>query len=111
MWLWMGLAVVGARELLDSSPGLGIDVSSGPVDVYLLADNTGSMSAEIADVRQNALSIFDQISRKSSSVLWGVGSYRDTRDAFVFKNNLGVTELPPKGTPENAHPILNAIKQ
>lgn len=135
LWLLMGLAVAGARELLQessstiidlsredgggvrtrptpaSSGDLGIDTSGGPVDVYLLADNTGSMSGEIADVRQNALSIFDRLSRKSSSVFWGVGSYRDTQDEFLFRNNLGVTELPPEGTPDNDHPILNAIKE
>lgn len=104
-------AVSQAQELSTGVADLGLDVRGGPVDIYLLADNTGSMSGEILDVRKNALFIFGEVSKISSDVFWGVGAYKDTGDEFVFKNILPVTPLPPDGTPEDSHPILNAIKE
>eukprot|EP01023_Acetabularia_acetabulum_P056441 TRINITY_DN6553_c0_g1_i1.p1 TRINITY_DN6553_c0_g1~~TRINITY_DN6553_c0_g1_i1.p1 ORF type:complete len:348 (+),score=71.11 TRINITY_DN6553_c0_g1_i1:136-1179(+) len=63
------------------------------VDVYFLADNTGSMSKEIVDVKDQAKFIFNQLAAQigSENIKFGVGAYKDFGDNFVFKNFLNLT--------------------
>lgn len=100
-----------ARVLLDDDDNsLGLDTSK-KLDIYLLADNTGSMGGEIRNVRENATSIFKEISAKASDVFFGVGAYRDEQDDFVFKKLLELSELPPENTPREDNFIINAISE
>ena len=54
------------------------------VDIVFLADETGSMGAEISDVRNAAADILAGTS-SLGDVQWGVGGYRDEGDDFVYR--------------------------
>eukprot|EP01023_Acetabularia_acetabulum_P022396 TRINITY_DN2203_c0_g1_i1.p1 TRINITY_DN2203_c0_g1~~TRINITY_DN2203_c0_g1_i1.p1 ORF type:complete len:357 (+),score=44.92 TRINITY_DN2203_c0_g1_i1:161-1072(+) len=77
----------------------GQDIANGlvsenkPLDVYFLADNTGSMKDEISMVASRARFLFDQLAASTTeNIRFGVGAYRDFGDDFVFQNLLALTE-------------------
>ena len=61
-----------------------------PVDVFFLADNTGSMGTSLANIKASASSILTTASGLGN-VAFGVGSYKDIGDDFEFKINQNIT--------------------
>lgn len=57
--------------------------TSSKVDVFFLADETGSMGGEISAVKTSAASILSSVSG-SGDIAFAVGGYRDTSDAFTY---------------------------
>ncbi len=64
--------------------------TSALVDIVFLADETGSMGGEIADVRNAAASILSSTAGLGD-VTWGVGGYRDTSDSFTYRELTDLT--------------------
>ncbi|MDP6891084.1 MAG: hypothetical protein QF471_07115, partial [Phycisphaerales bacterium] len=61
---------------------LSRQLAMNQVDVFFLADNTGSMNVEIAEVRDRALAILDALAGSDPrfadvDINWGVGRYSD----------------------------------
>lgn len=90
---------VSYSDTLDVGESVTIDktvtVSAGGptsaiVDIVFLADETGSMGGEIADVR-NAASAIIAATSGLGDVQWGVGGYRDITDAFTYRELTDLT--------------------
>jgi hypothetical protein len=64
--------------------------STAKVDVFFLADTTGSMGSTLASVKAGAAAILSGISGLGD-VACGVGEYRDVLDAFVYRLNQTIT--------------------
>jgi len=60
------------------------------VDVFFLADTTGSMGGAIASVIGSAASILSTTAALGN-VQFGVGEYKDVGDTFVYRTNQGLT--------------------
>lgn len=67
----------------------GTPVSS-KVDVYFLADTTGSMYYEIAAIQASAASILSSVAGLGD-VGFAVGEYKDVGDAYIYRLNTDVT--------------------
>ena len=72
-----------------------VTVSAGPatsskVDVFFLADETGSMGSQIAAVKAAAASILAGAA-SAGDVAFGVGGYKDVGDDFVYKLRSDIT--------------------
>jgi murein DD-endopeptidase MepM/ murein hydrolase activator NlpD len=74
--------------------------TSALVDVFFLADTTGSMGTTLASVQAGAAGILAGLAGLGD-VAYGVGEYRDVGDAFVYRLNQDVTQ--------NTTDVLNAI--
>ncbi len=61
------------------------------VDVYFLADNTGSMGPAINDVKTGAGTIFNALRGTGLDIQFGVGNYKDFTDPDPFLNQQGIT--------------------
>jgi hypothetical protein len=61
------------------------------IDVYFLADNTGSMGSAIANVKAGASSIMSTLAGIVPDIQFGVGNYRDFTDPVAFKNQQVIT--------------------
>jgi len=61
------------------------------VDVYFLADNTGSMGPAIANVRAGASAILGALGGMGLDIQFGVGNYHDFPEANVFQNQQVIT--------------------
>lgn len=77
-------------------------LTTGLVDIFFLADSTGSMGGQIAAARANASTIISNLSGLGD-VQFGVGEYRDTGDAFTYRTNTVLTN--------NATAITTGINQ
>jgi hypothetical protein len=64
--------------------------TSSKVDVFFLADTTGSMGGQIAAVKTAALTILTGAAGLGD-VAFGVGEYRDTSDAYAYRLNQSIT--------------------
>jgi hypothetical protein len=64
--------------------------TSALVDVFFLADTTGSMGATLANVKSGANAIMAGIS-ELGDVAYGVGEYKDVGDVFVYRLNQEIT--------------------
>lgn len=62
------------------------------VDIFFLADETGSMAGEIADVEAAAAAILAGTA-SLGDVTWGVGGYRDIFDAYVYDEKTDLTAV------------------
>jgi len=67
--------------------------SSATVDVFFLADTTGSMGGTLASVQAGAASILSGLAGLGD-LAYGVGEYRDVGDDFVYRLNQDVTTDP-----------------
>lgn len=67
---------------------------TSPVDVFFLADTTGSMGGAIGTVRTNASSILSAVTVVSPTVQFGVGEYKDFGDAYAYRLNQAMTASP-----------------
>ena len=64
------------------------------VDVYFLADTTGSMTSIINQVRIGASTILNALSGLGLNMAFGVGNYRDfPHDPYAFKHQLNPTTV------------------
>jgi hypothetical protein len=67
------------------------------VDVYFLADTTGSMENILAAVQNGASNILDALNALDLDLVFGVGNYKDfqpggeTQDPFAFQHQLNPT--------------------
>jgi hypothetical protein len=78
------------------------------VDVYFLADNTGSMGGAIANVKAGAGTIMTTLAGIVPDIQFGVGNYRDFLEASpAFQNQLALT--PVTSLPASQVPVQNAI--
>jgi hypothetical protein len=64
---------------------------SSLVDVFFLADTTGSMGGAIGAVAGSAAAILSGTSGLGN-VEWGVGEYKDFGDAYAYRLNTAVTD-------------------
>lgn len=60
------------------------------VDVFFMADTTGSMGGAISNVQAAAASILSDTAGLGA-VAWGVGSYKDVGDSYVYRLEQAVT--------------------
>ena len=101
------LAVGGGDTVVPSSyatslkPGQSVTITktvtisagtptSAKVDVFFLADTTGSMGGALQNVKNGAAAIIAGVSGLGD-VAFGVGEYRDVGDAFVYRLNQDIT--------------------
>ena len=64
--------------------------TSAKVDVFFLADTTGSMSSTLLNVQNGAAAILAGTAGLGD-VAYGAGEYRDVGDAFVYRLNQDIT--------------------
>jgi hypothetical protein len=64
--------------------------TSAKVDVFFLADTTGSMGSTLANVQSGAAAIMSGVSGLGD-VAYGVGEYKDVGDLFVYRLNQDIT--------------------
>ena len=64
--------------------------TTAKVDVFFLADTTGSMGGQINAAKANAGTIISSLS-SLGNVQFGVGEYKDTFDSFTYRTNTGLT--------------------
>jgi hypothetical protein len=65
--------------------------TSAKVDVFFLADTTGSMAETLLTVQSGAAAIIAGTAGLGD-VAYGVGEYRDVGDAFVYRQNQDITK-------------------
>jgi hypothetical protein len=88
------------------NPGSATDVAKSietesdfpEVDVYFLADTTGSMAAAIDNVQDNAVQIMTSVSATLPGAQFGAGEYRDFPvntglNSFAFRNNAPIGSI------------------
>lgn len=78
--------------------------TSAKLDVFFLADTTGSMSGQISSARSNAMDILAGLA-PYGDVRMGVGEFKDRTDSFAYRTNLGLTDI------SNSADIQTAINQ
>lgn len=64
--------------------------TTSKVDVFFMADTTGSMAGYLASVKSSASSILSETAGLGD-VAWGVGSYKDNGDSYVYQLEQAVT--------------------
>lgn len=63
------------------------------LDVYFLADTTGSMGPALSNVQANAANIISDLEATGSDIAYGAGDYKDfPYDAYAFNNEASVTD-------------------
>ena len=70
-------------------------VGVSKVDVYFLADTTGSMESILAAVRSGANNILTALNGLGLDIAFGVGNYKDfprDRNPYAFKHQLNLTK-------------------
>lgn len=65
------------------------------VDVYFLADNTGSMNGPIGSVQAGASAIMTTLAGIVPDIQFGVGNYQDFTDPVAFQNQQAITASQP----------------
>lgn len=105
MLLMPGLAMADAisPETFSATLGIGESVTitktvtvaaeaptTAPVDVFFLADTTGSMGSYISAVQSSVLNILNNTSGLGD-VQYAVGEYRDKGDDFIYRLDQSVT--------------------
>ena len=84
---------VGATATLNKQVTI-TQVATGAVDVFFLADTTGSMGGAISNVKANVATIIANVGAVASNVAYGVGEYKDNGDVFVYRNNTDPSLVP-----------------
>jgi hypothetical protein len=86
-----GTLAVGATTTVTKTVTVSKGTPTGAmVDVFFLADTTGSMSSIISSVQTSASSILSSTAGLGD-VFFGVGAYRDSGDAYVYQLNQAMT--------------------
>jgi hypothetical protein len=83
------LAVGGSASLLKT---VNItQIATGAVDVFFVADTTGSMGGSIGSVQTGFSDIVSAVSSVSSNTYYGLGDYKDNGDVYVYKLDQNLT--------------------
>src|SRR5205823_3507932 len=86
---------VGGSTKVNKTVTINAGPASGLVDVFFLADTTGSMGSQIAAIQAAASSILSQASALGN-VAFGVGEYKDqpalSGDPYAYRLNTDVTK-------------------
>ena len=85
-------AALGVGESVTISKTVTVDAgapTSSKVDVFFLADETGSMWSQIANIKAAAGDILSTVSG-AGDIAFGVGGYRDVFDAWTYRE---ITDL------------------
>ena len=92
---------VGDSFTVDKTVTVDAGAGTALVDVYFLADTTGSMFGQIAAVQAGASSILSSISGLGD-LRFGVGEYKDRFDSFLARDNISnTTHAFPGGVDTN----------
>lgn len=79
-------------ETFTETKTVTIPGGGAPVDIYFLADTTGSMGQVIGQVQTDAAAILASLQGTLADVQFGVGEYKDFPfDAYAFRNNTPMT--------------------
>jgi len=84
-----GLVFNGVNTSWSAYQTVCISVAQAPIDVYFLADTTGSMGSDIAAVKAAANSIYTTLTGTMSNLAIGVGSYKDHQADGVVTTSTG----------------------
>ncbi|MBS4031609.1 MAG: hypothetical protein KGZ63_09350 [Clostridiales bacterium] len=82
-------------EILLTTTTINENLTGPKVDIYLLADTTGSMSSPISSVRNNARSIVDGLvaDLDEYDLAFAVGDFQDfPHDPYCFRHSMSVTK-------------------
>jgi hypothetical protein len=86
---------VAAGSSVDIAKTAQTPVLPAALDVYLLADSTGSMSSYLNAVHLSSESMFSQITAQSADARFGVGQYQDFTSegpcTLTFENQSAIT--------------------
>jgi hypothetical protein len=83
---------VGGTATLSKTVTVG-QVATGAIDVFFLADTTGSMFDALSSVQTEIKNIINEVAPLASNVAYGVGEYKDVGDGFVYRENLDPPSL------------------
>ncbi len=61
------------------------------LDVYFLADTTGSMGSALTNVRDNAAGIISDLEATGSDIAYGAGDYKDFPYSYAFNHVADIT--------------------
>jgi hypothetical protein len=81
---------VGETVTITKTVTVDVEATSAKVDVFLLADSTGSMWGVIDSVKTAAASIIADTSALGN-VFFAAGEYRDNGDSFVYRKDQDLT--------------------
>mmetsp|Transcript_20332 Transcript_20332/g.44437 ORF Transcript_20332/g.44437 Transcript_20332/m.44437 type:complete len:627 (+) Transcript_20332:169-2049(+) len=70
-----------------------VRVNQAPVDVYFLADTTGSMGGQIKAIQTAASTMHASLTGTLTNLNLGVGGYKDFGDTYVFQNFQPIASL------------------
>lgn len=88
-------ATLGLGETLTFSRTVTVSAASptdARLDVFFLADTTGSMRGQIGAAQAGASAILAGLT-SYGDVRMGVGQYKDTGDSFAYRTDLGLTDI------------------
>jgi len=80
---------VGGSATVKKTVTVTKEVTSG-VDIFFMADTTGSMFSQIAAVQASAASLLASTG-VYGGVRWAVGEYKDVGDSYVYRLNTALT--------------------
>lgn len=80
---------VGGAASVHKTVTVTKEVTSG-VDIFFMADTTGSMGSQIAAVQASAASLLTSTG-VYGGVRWAVGEYKDVGDAYAYRLNTALT--------------------
>lgn len=83
---------VGGTATVAKTVTITQEVTTAKVDVFFLADTTGSMGSYNTAVRNSASTILSSTAGLGD-VYFGVGEYKDTGDSFVYRKNTSFTNV------------------
>ncbi|KAG1678756.1 hypothetical protein FOA52_012795 [Chlamydomonas sp. UWO 241] len=84
-WFPWGLTFHNVGTEWSKDQTLCVGVKKAPVDVMFLADTTGSMGGIIGAVNTAANSVMGSLLTSIPNLQVGIGAYRDTSDAYMYK--------------------------
>jgi hypothetical protein len=85
-----GSGPTGSSYTVNKTVTISKDATTSLVDVFFLADTTGSMYGTITAVQSSAASILAGTTG-FGDVRWGVGEYKDFGDSYAYRLNTGIT--------------------
>lgn len=84
----------GESVTIDKTVTVTSAATTSQVDIFFLADTTGSMGGAIASVSSAASGLLSSTAA-FGDVQWGVGEYKDVGDSFVYRLNQQFTSSQP----------------
>jgi hypothetical protein len=83
---------VGATTTVNKTVTVTKEATTSKLDIFFLADTTGSMGSAIASVKAAAASLLTN-SAALGDVQWAVGEYKDVGDVWTYKLNTAFTSI------------------